>query len=297
MIYKYSQLTKRINYNESMKIFNNKEYIYHIGQLKLMMTDMFFISKYYKENLICVVIGAADGGHFIKLAKLFPKVIFHLYDPQDFKVKPSNQIHIFQQFFTDKETEKYSKINNNVIIISDIRNRPSKIKINKKTKIWTNLETNVDIDMQNQKNWVDIIKPIAACLKFRLPYNKDKYKYYDAEVYLQQFGPFSTEGRIIVENTNKLKIYDCKEYDEKLAYFNMTYRDTRKVYLKYKKQLTKYNLKSLYDTIVSCDILRYYYKQIGQEETIDKAIKLFNEIVLFLQTLYSNINYKKLYNK
>jgi len=276
-----------------------------------MMTDIFFISKYYKENLICVVIGAAEGGHFIKLAKMFPKVIFHLYDPRKFKVTQTNQIRIYKQFFTNKEAEEYYKIRDNIIVISDIRNMPDTKKPTKKKykpykntidddilKFGLEMQNNVDDDMKNQKKWVDIMQPIAAGLKFRLPYFKIKqYEYYDAEIFLQQYGAYSTEGRMFVEDTHKLKIYDCKEYDEKLAYFNMIYRDTRKIYLKYKKQLNEYNLKSIYDTIVSCDILRFYYKQTGQTETIDKAIKLFNDIIEFLQKIYSNESYKRLHIK
>lgn len=300
MIYKYSQLTNRVSYHESVKNFDKDAYILHLGQLKLMMTDTFFLSKYYLDNIICVVVGAAEGGHFKKLSELFPKVIFHLYDPRKFKVVPTEKIWIFNQLFTDKEANIYKEYNGNILFISDIRTGTEDVWTSEngiKPEFNPDWEANVEENMKMQKNWVDIIKPIAASLKFRLPYNKKYFSYYDSDIIIQQFGPYSTEGRMFVSDYSKTKVYDCKEYDEKFAYFNMKYRDIRKKYTKFEQQLKVYNLKPTYDTTISCEMLKVYLSALNKQPSTENSVALFNDIVKFLQSIYNREKYNPLYFK
>lgn len=154
MPYKYSQLENRLNYAESKNFFNMKKHIIHIGQLKLMMSDMHFLAKYVdpeREDLICLVVGSATGEHFKKLSELFPKIMFHLYDPAKFTVVETPKIKLFHAFFTDRDALHYKAINKQVLFISDIRNMPDNYEakfLRNKKALSIELEANIKEDMK-----------------------------------------------------------------------------------------------------------------------------------------------------
>lgn len=113
-----------------------------------------------------------------------------------------------------------------------------------------------------QMEWLDILKPLKAMLKFRPSYFEEKdissfkklmnkspyvnsfkatkkkidfvedylagtFKYYEAEkINLQAFaGVSSSEGRLIISNFDKIVEYNVKEYEEKFSYYNRAMRD------------------------------------------------------------------------
>lgn len=80
-----------------------KEEVIHWGQRKLLMVEIWFLTKYGGLSKNIVYVGAAPGNHIYCLAVLFPEHNFYLYDPNEFAVKPRPKIHIFKNLFTDKE--------------------------------------------------------------------------------------------------------------------------------------------------------------------------------------------------
>src|SRR3989337_580684 len=125
MIYKYSQLSndERMNYDEMRKIdCGHVGREIHLGQLKLLITELMFLSKKSEKGNKVVYVGAAEGYHTAKLADMFPQLTFELWDPGKFTVLKRDNIKIFNAFFTTKNAQDYAHEGNNILFISDIRN-------------------------------------------------------------------------------------------------------------------------------------------------------------------------------
>lgn len=198
----------------------------HFGQRKLLLSEVDFLSDYVKEGDTVVYAGAAPGTHTTFLARLFEplKLKWHLYDPREFIAAAldfpgGGYIKIFNQYYTDDDAKGYAG-RNDVLFISDIRTFDG---------IEMPSEDYVDNDMELQENWVRLMAPRAAMLKFRLRYNKvdniDKSTYLDGEIRIQAWAPTaSTETRLIVTEI-KNKDYSISDYDAKLAYLNGVVRE------------------------------------------------------------------------
>ena len=294
VIYKYSQLEKRMGYEEMKRdqsCYTLKGI--HLGQLKLLMSEIMFLSKYAKDNNKVLYVGAASGYHITKLVDMFPTLTYDLWDPGKFDIQERKQIKKFNKFFTNKEANKYKNQGRNILFISDIRNLEiaswKGVSIKKSDEI-------INSDNEKQLQWVRIINPIEAFLKFRPPYLPGKTEYLDGKIYLQSYSPLSTETRLMTGDYRKMKEYDNVEFDEKLAYFNCAIRresdDTR-----WKAILKKYKIKNIWDNIIGFYILDYYLgKYKNQEHTDDDVAKLFNEIIKFLRDKYGK-KYDIIYEK
>jgi hypothetical protein len=281
VITQFSELTGRKKYNEITEEERTK-CNRHMGQIKLLFSEILFLSNFYKdEELHVVYVGAADGRHIGLLAKLFPKMTFDLYDSEKFMVKKSQQITIYNRYFDDDDAERYAKDHNKILFISDIRNLD--IEIVKRKDPTLAFDDLIDEDMERQSNWIKIIKPIAASLKFHLPYVRPTYEYLTGPIYLQPFSPISTENRLYVTDYNKTKIYDAKENDEKMTYFNTVTRCEENKDKKWKKTMKKYNLKNIWDTSYSLDILEFYLKKTNHVRDKDTVCEMFTKIIEYMR--------------
>ena len=222
----------------------------HIGQRKLLITEILFLSMYNlqklsplkKEDLvnnlpankkipIVIYAGAGPGTHLLVLLKLFPGIVFHNYDMTKFDknlVKnnykfPNN--FLYQQLFLDKQINHYSYLADQgylIYFMSDIRTAYNDFKKKrediKKSDLDNEFEECVRSDNNLMEKFITKIKPISTLFKFRLPFNSDStYKYLDGKIMLQPWSKNrSTECRLIIENlsNNRQKIYPYKEYDK-----------------------------------------------------------------------------------
>lgn len=277
-IYKYNQLTEKTKYHNNTENCSN-----HYGQLKLLMSEIHFLSKYYKDGMTILYIGAAEGYHIKKLTELFPTAKFDLWDPGKFVIKNSKNIKIFNKFFLDKHTKLYKKNGKKILFISDIRNIPREKTTYEKYK---KMNEHIIEDMKNQLKWVQIIKPAAISLKFRLSY-KDKMEYIVGDIWLQSYSPGSTEMRLFADskyNYTKYIEYDGVDIDEKLAYFNTVIRCEK--CSEWDKIMKKYKIKNNWDNCYALNIFAYYLKT--QNKTVNQinAIKLFINTIIFLKERY-----------
>ena len=81
-VYKYSQLTDRITYRDALQKGCISEKIkIHLGQLKLLISEIMFLTKKAKDGDRVLYVGAAEGYHTAKLADMFPTLTFDLWDP------------------------------------------------------------------------------------------------------------------------------------------------------------------------------------------------------------------------
>ena len=193
----------------------------HAGQLKLFISELWFLRKYAsKSSGTIVYAGAADGRHIAFLAELFKKMKFILYDPRPFhKNVWGPNIVLKNQLFSMKEALLYE--NKNILFVSDIRSGDPKDP-------FCDFDQCVNDDMQKQKEWVKLMKPCCSMLKFRLSYKSGKTFYFLGQL---RYGIFatqsSTELRLIVRNPSFEIEYDNTEMEEKCYYFNNFTRAVR----------------------------------------------------------------------
>ena len=211
------------------------------GQRKLGLTVIQFINYYLNHqeasNPIVVYAGAAPGVNIPFVARLYPQIEWHLYDPQKFGIEPQPNVHIYNGLFTNEIAKEWHYKNGTkgkdryVLFLSDIRTASVDMPP-------LEIEQRVGQDMLYQQQWVQLIEPVAAQLKFRLPYS-DKgvdvskpVQYLDGTVFKQAWAkPTSTETRLVVERKNMidgaypLKQWQPKVYEDQMFHHNVTTRD------------------------------------------------------------------------
>lgn len=257
----------------------------HNGQRKLLISEIDFLTKISRRknapsNIIVLYIGAASGKHINMLTKLFPKYIYHLYDKMSFHetLYDNPKVKIFKKYMDDEIAESYREMSENIIMISDIRNLD--IRTTRKNSNSKRMNNIVSTDLDMQKNWVNIIKPIAASLKFRLPWQPGKTEYFSGEINHQCWeGPESAETRMFLYKPDhyKIKEYDHTEYEEALFYFNQVMR--RKYY---KHNCPCYG--HCYDCWFEVHVLEKYLKS----KSGFKVCKLGREISELLKPLFAD---------
>ncbi|MDB4769512.1 hypothetical protein OAG24_00965 [bacterium] len=190
----------------------------HWGQLKLLMSEIEFLTSQdgsIKDGIVLYA-GAAGGYHIPLLSRMFPDLLFVLYDPAVFGIKPTPNIIIRQEFFTDEVAKLYSKVSN-VYFISDIR-------LDAATEY--EFEELVLVNNEMNKKWISIIKPRASMLKFRFPFIKPYHRtFLKGDINFQVFAKVtSAETRLIIDS-NTSEEYDTIKYEEQMVYFNQSYRN------------------------------------------------------------------------
>nr|QBK91940.1 MAG: poly a polymerase regulatory subunit [Pithovirus LCPAC304] len=281
----------------------------HWGQRKLLMSEIAFLVYFWdpKEvpHPIVVYAGAACGDHIPLLPDLFPQIKeFHLYDPEPFSIDPTDKLRLYSQLFTVDTAKEWSG-RDDVLFISDIRTGDY-------TKMTSSDNEKAIIeDMELQKRCVEIIQPVQAHLKFRLPYSDFdeeymKVHYLDGYAFLQPWAPHtSTETRLVpVKNGGEYttKVWDAIQYEEQLFYHNTVYRsmqlynnpflhknNTRhkpiKTYEAHRERLVPLHPPELtndYDSMAEVHILRAYFGKFdltpSKQEVCDLSDKITVEL-------------------
>lgn len=253
----------------------------HWGQRKLLISELEFLIFFWDPqkvpNPVLVYAGAACGDHIPLLPKLFPSIAsLHLYDPAPFNIKATDKIHLYKQMFTVKEAQEWAG-RTDVFFISDIRTGDYTIMSSEEN------ELSILSDMELQRKCVEIMNPVQAHLKFRLPYsdfdhNYLKVEYMDGYLLLQPWAPYtSTETRLVPvkdphSNKYKTKTWDALQYEEQLFYHNTVLRSNQ-LYLNplgFKNDLTPIDPPELhndYDSVAEVFILNSYFRKFGQSPT------------------------------
>lgn len=238
----------------------------HWGQRKLMLSEIEFLTKYTSKSAVyvCVYAGAAPGTHISFLSQLFPHVKFILIDPSEFSIEASHNINIRQEFMTNSIAEEFIGTDN-LLFISDVRS------VDYRDVDRLTLEENIQRDMAWQSDWYKIMKPMAAMLKFRLPWDDRCSTYLDGDIFLPVWGPQSTtECRLVVDQIShvnpdtsdiKMRLYDHQQINNQLFYFNSITRCCV-----YDHGITSNELDHCYDCASEISILRKYLKSFDCDE-------------------------------
>jgi len=212
----YDEIPTHIKYTKKKKSKN-----VHIGQRKLLMSEIYFLTKYGHLSDCVVYAGAAGGHHIPYLATLFPKHKFYLWDPAPFAIAPTDRLEIHNKCFTDDVAAYY--MDQSPLFICDVRSGSDDMQFDE-------FEAEVHRNNQMQRRWIELMQPKMSMLKFRVPYNtpvSNAYEYLDGELCIQTWAPpFSGETRLITDGSAK-KIYH--EYESKMHYVNTIIRP----YVKY----------------------------------------------------------------
>ena len=237
------------------------------GQRKLLLILISFLTQHCSEveNPIIVYAGAAPGVNIGLVADLFPKITWHLYDPATFKVKTDTKrkIIVYNKIFTDENALYWSK--KKVIFISDIRTADYT-----KTENLTQNEEQIFGDMEMQKRWVEIIKPVKTQLKFRLNYTgdgrPDEMEYLDGVLYKQPWAPqTSSETRLVLTSPDlKYKNYSCQKYEYQMFYHNVILREKEK----YENSFADEELGEDWDSACEVYIWQKYLATVKTQKTV-----------------------------
>ena len=292
--HKFSHLDKnnRIPYSETRTLCPNAKKNLHLGQIKLLYSELLFLIKCSKPGDLVLYVGAASGYHTGYLARMFPELEFDLWDPGKFDIELNDNINIYNEFFSDTSAEQYAKRKNKrLLYICDIRS----IEMGQLTKA-KDMEgsENIVVDnMESQMRWAQIMKPAYAYLKFRLPYNVETFKYLTGQIYLQPYAPISTESRLLTSDYDTEIEYDSVMFDEMLAWHNIYNRCKGEPWPDWEHLCLKYRIKNNWDNIFALTTLKIYLKQRNRlgttrEEETDSIAKLFIDIIEYHRKRYGN---------
>lgn len=243
----------------------------HLGQRKLLIHEIFFLTKYGSLSENVVYIGAAGGQHIPALCELFPTHKFFLFDPAAFSPpivaysrKHPNNVFIYNELFppankTSDSWREIEKIGSNFLFISDIRRCARDV----------DCPTNDDVtqDMQLQHKMCVELQPRAAHLKCRLPFIIDKEQDIEFEIpegviYLQAWvGQNSTETRLVCTPPyTEVRKISAKWYASALFLHDMHTRYSRFYSSKSLKPMDIL-IGSLYDRCFDCTMERFVLMQ------------------------------------
>jgi cap2 methyltransferase len=246
---KWNELSTNFPYQDGTSSQN-----IHIGQRKLLMNEVYFLTKYGHLSDTIVYAGAAHGIHIPLLSELFPKHQLILYDSQPFRIKQTDRIKIYtgdkNGWFTNDVAKQYA--GKSILFISDIRS----VKDGMSNK---EFEQRIDADNHSMLDWVNIMKPTMSMLKFRLPFTlkpNETYEYFDGHIDIQPWAQaHSAETRLITDGTSK-KEWKMGDYENKMFYVNNIIRPNQ-----------KYDAGDLgivnFDTAYEIYIWMQYFKKLG----------------------------------
>lgn len=277
----------------------------HNGQRKLFLCSLLFLVKYSHLSKLLVYAGGAPGTNIIILAKLYPNLKFHLYDPRPFDDRLENlkNVQLFQCYFTNDIARSYKK--KNVMLWSDIRTG---------TVDDDDFEEQIMENNNMQKEWHDLAKPIMGMYKFRLPYSTNfqstkfnqsddsfakNINYMKGTIWLQMWAPTtSTETRLVVKQNYKMVEYDCLEYESRLYYWNLIDRQWKTF-----KEYSGIQIMSEYCNCFDCTgekyILDKYLQSIHKDTpaNIESLSKCISSYLNSIQHLHHGYIDKPLWDK
>lgn len=290
--------------------------IVHYGQLKLFLTNLQFLTKYWdpikNPRPKLVYVGAAPCSWGVLFAELFPMFELHLYDPEEFDITLQEydlndssrnveeninraKIYLYKRCFTNDDVSTWQNVLD-VFFVSDIR--PFTYD-----KTSEECERVVHDCMTMQSNWIKEINPDYAQVKFKLPYNKNFgeddstiYQYLGGRIYFQQWvGPFSTETRLVSSSPHNDISYDYRIYEEMMFHHNTVERNPNvsqyiNVFTGNKKnpytKLLHFGLYNDLDSTMTIQIIKEYLEKVRENNepiTEDDVADFFDKLNVTLE--------------
>ena len=237
------------------------------GQKKLLLSEIFFMALYGTHTSTVVYAGAAPGFHLVILQEMFPDHTFILYDPAQFSPHlRSDKFKIRNTAFTNAEARKIRDEYDRVLFISDVRTG----EVVEENSVDLAFECEVVKNMAEQQEWIQILRPVQAIVKFRLPYTCGTTMYMNGFHLLQPYAPdFSTETRLVCNAESGVKTYSHTEHEEKMHRFN---RLTRFQTYFHPWQLSD----EKWDSCAEAHIIYLYIECVPSDWTVESLIQHIN---------------------
>jgi len=284
----------------------------HHGHLKLTMADMqllnFFWNPQEVNNPVMVVAGGAPGNHFAVILRLYPEIKeLHIYDTNKFFIQKPGKSHyaeefggrifLHDEFFTAKTAKDWAG-RKDIFFTSDIRS------VSHEDTTPAKYYEDIISDNRQQEEWVRIINPVAAMLKFKIPILKDEkmesisYKGMDGYVFRGVWSrEKTTECRLVPIKTKEGKyaerIWDDKKFRGQNI-FNNYFRRIENAYINpYTGDVNPIlpgTLENDFDSLSTAFIIHDYLLKVGFENIEQKnIISMYEFIMKSLQDI-SNTN-------
>ena len=204
----------------------------HMGQMKLLLSEIDFLSDFARAGDTVVYAGAADGEHIPTLDCMFQSLglVWHLFDPSRFSTRVmqwmsanKGRVFVYRRCFLTEDAI-YFKPFHKLLFICDIRT-----KENDCSKHAMPDDSHVMCNQQAQMEWVRYMDPVACCLKFRGAFGYAEeagakyrhFQYLKGELRIQAWPkPNSTELRLVARRPYCTKMYSSKQLDEAMSHYN-----------------------------------------------------------------------------
>lgn len=247
----------------------------HIGQRKLLMSEIEFLTRHLQTEDTIIYAGAAPGTHIRTLVTMFPDIHFHLYDCLEIRMPDSGNVTIYKELLTEEVVRsRYSdpEIQNKLLLISDIRSGED-------YKEQKSKEEAVKKDNQLQLSLVTSMYPKACLLKFRCPFETGTTTMLEGRILPQCWTHrWSAESRLEALRPYKVIEIENDKYSSAMFSHNLaraSLYDTEKNLPALKKDLQKRGCKLIYDYILEVTILESYCKR--YEKDIVEVYKKIDE--------------------
>ena len=195
----------------------------HWGQLKLLLSEIEFLTPFYGQSLHVIYAGAAPGVHVPLLARMFSSMHFVLVDPSPSFVVNGEycNIEVIVDFMTDALATDFAvKYGPNLLFISDVRVGASDENESDEAQ-----QQRIQLDMDAQRGWLEVMRPLSSILKFRLPWCAGVSKYLCGRIHFPVYGKSLTHEARLVVPKNALDVeYDLRLYEQQMTYYNRVLR-------------------------------------------------------------------------
>lgn len=279
--------------------------------LRLLMSEILYITRYvdYQDSkpIKIIYIGAAPGFHLVKLMKMFPFIIFDLYDDEElhpdlerYLIENENQVTMYREKFTLETCSRYEEALEDIYLITDNREvRFMKDPIFPKDSYYSEVkeqfqkekEASYLQDMEFQKEVCKKLEPCNAFLRFRPPHFYEGmspepaiFEYFSGIVYLMIFNDYkSTESRIVVNDyvNDKFK-WNYKDFQHRLNDFNAEVRESLLVNPFTNDSAPLPNqLGNKFETVMMIQLLIEYFKTIGYDNPrVTDILKFYTDFLV-----------------
>ncbi|GIW70160.1 MAG: hypothetical protein KatS3mg101_0907 [Patescibacteria group bacterium] len=277
------------------------------GQAKLLFFEIQFLTHHWSskhKNPTLLYIGAASGEHIVILSQLFPSIKFELYDNREFdkRLYSRDNVTIHNKLFEEEDLEYWK--GKELYLISDIRTVDYLDKEGVTKEDLINNDEIIIKDMELQRHWYEVLKPIAASLKFRLPYFfHNELSYLDGKLIVQPWAPRNTTECRLIPN-GKTKTWNIREHVNKMAYLNTIVRKEFRFYNfidgNSKKPFSvKHGLNNDFDSAYTVLIALNYLKKMSMYNSNTTLINFLGSLLLKINDIplpYIRVNIKLKYN-
>lgn len=242
----------------------------HRGQLKLLLSELEFLTQYARHDTLLVYAGAASGSHLLPLLILFPKLTMHLYDTADFckELHSHSRVTVFKEYLTpDVVAARGYRNHDHVLFCSDIRTDHGDVGVD---------EDNVVADNELTLRLVKDINAYASIIKFRCPFVAGTTTTFEGRILQQAWtSAGSSETRIWCERPYRTVQIDNKAYEDAMFCHNLRrrckYADTH-VLPAMELDLRREGIAIGYDAILHTEILNAYANK--YDTTAEEVYKL-----------------------